>query len=77
MQAPSIVTSRPTPVYGPAEAARALGVSVSYIERLRRNGVARPTVPMGSSGRLIFSHADLRRLAAAIGRTITDEPEAA
>ncbi len=76
MQAPPIVTSRPTPVYGPAEAARALGVSVSYIERLRRNGVARPTVPMGLSGRLIFSHDDLRQLAAAIGRDLDRGKEA-
>ena len=73
----TVPTPHPAVVYGPTDAAKMLRVSVGYIHRLIELGVARPTVPMGSSGRLIFSHADLRRLAAAIGRTITDEPEAA
>jgi hypothetical protein len=58
------------PVYGPTEAARALGISTSYVEKLQRQGIARPTVPFGASGRLIYSLADLRALAAAIGRDL-------
>ncbi len=41
------------PVYGLTDAARALGVSVSYVQKLRAAGVVRPTVPVGSSGRLV------------------------
>ncbi len=66
----TVPTSIPAVVYGPTDAARMLGVSVGYVHRLIELGVARPTVPMGSSGRLIFSHDDLRQLAAAIGRDI-------
>ena len=58
------------PVYGQIDAARALGVSVSYIQKLRAAGVARPTVPVGASGRLVYSFEDLRQLAAAIGRDL-------
>lgn len=56
------------PVYGQVDVACALGVSVSYIQKLRAAGVAKPSVPVGVSGRLVFSLADLRALAAAIGR---------
>jgi len=58
------------PVYGQNDAARALGVSVSYIQKLRAAGVAKPSVPVGVSGRLVFSLTDLRALAAAIGRDL-------
>ena len=34
------------PVYGQIDAARALGVSVSYIQKLRAAGVATPSVPI-------------------------------
>ncbi len=73
----TVPTRHPAVVYGPTDAAKMLRVSVGYIHRLIELGVARPTVPMGSSGRLIFSHADLERLAAAIGRDIDRGPEAA
>ena len=58
------------PVYGLTDAARALGISVSYVQKLRAAGVARPTVPVGASGRLVYSFEDLRQLAAAIGRDL-------
>ena len=73
----TVPTFHPTVVYGPSDVAKMLGISPGYVHRLIELGVARPTVPMGSSGRMVFSHEDLRRLAAAIGRTVADEPEAA
>ncbi len=69
------LTPNPAVVYGPTDVARMLGISVGYVHRLIDLGVARPTVPMGWSGRLIFSHEDLRRLAAAIGRDIDHGPQ--
>ncbi len=66
----TVPTPHPAVVYGPTDAAKMLGISVGYVHRLIELGVARPTVPMGSSGRLIFSHDDLRQLAAAIGRDV-------
>jgi hypothetical protein len=66
------------PVYGLTDAARALGVSVSYVQKLRAAGVARPTVPIGTTGRLIYSHDDIRAIAAAIGRDLDhDHPQEA
>jgi len=47
-----------------------LGISPGYVHRLIELGVAHPTVRMGSSGRLVFSLADLRALAHAIGRDL-------
>jgi len=78
----TVPTFHPTVVYGPSDVAKMLGISPGYVHRLIELGVARPTVPMGSSGRLIFSHDDLRRLGAAIGRDLDrgpqlDGPEAA
>ena len=66
----TVPTPIPAVVYGPTDAARMLGISVGYVHRLIELGVARPSVPMGSSGRLIFSHDDLRALAVAIGRDL-------
>ncbi len=63
------------PVYGLTNAARALGISVSYVQKLRAAGVARPTVPVGASGRLVYSFEDLRQLAAAIGRDLDHGPQ--
>ena len=63
------------PVYGLTDTARALGISVSYVQKLRAAGVARPTVPVGASGRMVFSLADLRQLAHAIGRDLDRLPE--
>ncbi len=77
----TVPTPIPAVVYGPTDAARMLGISVGYVHRLIELGTARPSVPMGSSGRLVFSHDDLRDLAAAINRDIDivglDGPEAA
>ena len=63
------------PVYGVTDAARALNVSVSYVQKLRAAGVARPTVPVGVSGRMVYSLDDLRQLAAAIGRDLDHGPQ--
>ena len=70
------LTPHPAVVYGPTDVARVLGISVGYVHRLIDLGVARPIIPMGSSGRLIFSHEDLRRLGAAIGRDLDHRREA-
>jgi len=72
-----VPTPHPAVVYGSTDAAKMLRVSVGYIHRLIELGVARPTVPMGSSGRLIFSLDDLRRLGAAIGRDLDHGGEGA
>jgi len=66
-----------SPVYGWSHASRALGISTSYLKDLAIRGVAVPSVPVAGGPQRMFSRADLERLAAAIGRTITDEPEAA
>ncbi len=64
------------PVYGLTDAVRALGVSVSYVQKLRAAGVAKPTVPVGASGLFVYSLDDLRALAAAIGRDLDhDRPQ--
>ena len=70
----SILTTQP-PVYGTAEAARALQISASYVRKLYVAGVARPSVPLGGTGRKLYSHADLENLAAAIGRDIDHGPQ--
>ena len=70
------MTPHPAVIFGPTDAAKMLGISVGYVHRLIDLGVARPTVPMGLSGRLIFSHDDLRQLAAAIGRDLDRGKEA-
>lgn len=56
------------PIFGRADAARALGVSVSYVNRLIYQGRAHPTVPCGLGPRRVFSLTDLRELAREIGR---------
>ena len=70
MQPGAVMTLRPHPVYGETAAARVLGISSSYVRKLRAAGVANPTMPVGSSGRLVYSLDDLRALAAAIGRDL-------
>ena len=69
----------PPVVYGPTDVARVLGISVGYVHRLIELGTARPSVPMGLTGRRVFSPEDLRRLASAIGRDFDHQtpPEAA
>lgn len=63
-------TNAPPAVYGPTDAAKALGISVGYLHRLIDAGTARPTVPSGLNGRRVFSEADLRDLARKLGRTL-------
>ena len=72
----TVSTPTPAVVFGPTDAARMLGVSVGYIHRLIDLGVARPTIPMGLSGRRVFSLDDLRQLGAAIGRDLDRGKEA-
>ncbi len=73
-----MIASAPAePVYGWSHASRALGISTSYLRDLAARGVAVPTVSVAGGPQRMFSRADLERLAAAIGRTIADEPEAA
>ena len=64
------LTPNPAVVFGPTDVGRMLGISPGYVHRLIELGVAHPTVRMGSSGRLVFSLADLRALAHAIGRDL-------
>ena len=44
----------PTPVLGRADTAQALGNSVSYVDKLRLAGKARPSIPYGATGRFVF-----------------------
>ena len=74
MSSTATVPATPPPVFGRTEAARALGVSPSYVQKLRDSGIANPSVPVGSSGRLVYSLADLRHLAAASGRNLDHDP---
>ncbi len=60
----------PALVFGRAEAAKALGISVSYIDKLRLAGKARPSIPYGTTGRFVYSRDDLRQVSHLIGRDI-------
>ena len=55
------------PVYGATAAARRLSISPSYLHRLTRLGVVRPSIP-SADGRRFYSQADLDALAARLGR---------
>ena len=60
-------TRRRDPIFTKTEAARSLGISESYVDKLIRQGKARRTV-VTFGGRRLFSADDVRAMAAAIGR---------
>jgi hypothetical protein len=61
------------PVFGREDAARALGLSSSYVDYLIRVGTATPSVPVGDGRRKLFSRDDLANLAQRLGRALPEE----
>jgi excisionase family DNA binding protein len=63
-------------VFTKSEAARALRISTSYVEKLEKQGKARRSIRT-AGGRLLFSREDVAEMARAINRSDRLDPEAA
>ncbi len=58
------------PIFGLTDAAKAVGISTSYLRHLIGCGKAVPSVPVADGRRKVFSAADMRRLSQDLNRPL-------